>query len=169
MYEIYSIFLCLSSYISSIGKGIPSKSADGELRNIVEISDEELEKLQNNEPLFRKLVEKKKYRVLNKLPENYRSPTVLVNEARTESANLKSENEELKKRIAELEELAKSQTKEKKSSKKNKTESDETSKTETSKTETSETENSETENSETIEDAEIVEEETNEAKEIIGE
>lgn len=139
---------------TSIGKGIPSKSADGELRNICEISDEELEKLQNNEPLFRKLVEKKKYRVLNKLPENYRSPTVLVNEARSESANLKSENEELKKRIAELEELAKSQTKEKKSSKKNKTESAET---------------SETENSETIKDAEIVEEETNEAKEIIGE
>lgn len=134
---------------SSIGKGIPSKTADGELRNICEISDEELEKLQNNEPLFRKLVEKKKYRVLNKLPENYRSPTVLVNEARTESANLKSENEELKKRIAELEELAKSQTKEKKSSKKNKTES--------------------SENSETIEDAEIVEEETNESKEIIEE
>lgn len=88
---------------SSIGKGVPSRNADGELRNIVELSDEEYEKLQNSEPLFRKLLNQKKYRVLNKIPESYRPASTLVNEARAEATSLKSENEELKQKLAEYE------------------------------------------------------------------
>lgn len=88
---------------SSIGKGVPSRNADGELRNIVELTDEEYEKLQNSEPLFRKLLNQKKYRVLNKLPESYRPASTLVNEARAEASNLKTENEELKQKLAEYE------------------------------------------------------------------
>lgn len=88
---------------SSIGKGVPSRNADGELRNIVELSDEEYEKLQNSEPLFRKLLNQKKYRVLNKLPESYRPASTLVNEARAEASSLKTENEELKQKLAEYE------------------------------------------------------------------
>jgi len=88
---------------SSIGKGIPSRNADGDLRNIVELTDEEFEKLQNSEPLFRRLLNQKKYRVLNKIPESYRPASVLVNEARAEATNLKTENEELKQKLAEYE------------------------------------------------------------------
>lgn len=81
---------------SSIGKTIPARSATGELRNLAEVTENELETLQNNEPFFRSLVNNKKYRVLNKMPDGYRPAATLINEAR-------AENEELKKRIAELE------------------------------------------------------------------
>lgn len=85
---------------SSIDKGIPAKNADGELRNIAEITEKELEILQNKEPLFRSLVERKKYRVLNKLPESYRPAAVLVNEARAEAEAAKAELEALKAQVA---------------------------------------------------------------------
>lgn len=87
---------------SSIGKGIPSKDADGELRNIVELSDAEYEKLEKSEPYFRALVNKKKYRVLSKLPESYKPAAAQVNEALAEAAKAK---EELAKAQAELEAL----------------------------------------------------------------
>lgn len=87
---------------SSINKGVPSKDADGELRNIAEFTDEELEKLEKQEPLFRALVNQKKYRVLNKLPESYRPASALVNEAREEAKKEKEENEKLKAELAAL-------------------------------------------------------------------
>ena len=106
---------------SSIEKAVPAKNADGELRNIAQISDEELAKLENCEPLFRKLVELKKYRVLNKLPESYKPASTLVNEARAEAEDAKKENEELKAKIAQMEKNAKSESKKSSSSSKKST------------------------------------------------
>ena len=81
---------------SSIGKTIPARSAQGDLKNIAEISEAELEKLQNREPFFRELVDKKKLRVLNHLPESYKTSASRINEANDEIARLKAENERLK-------------------------------------------------------------------------
>lgn len=88
---------------SSIGKVIPARSAQGEMRNIAEISEKELEKLQNSEPFFRELVNKKKLRVLNHIPASYVPPAQQINEAHEESDKLRAENEALKARLAELE------------------------------------------------------------------
>lgn len=76
---------------SSIGKTIPARSAVGEQRNLAEVSDKELERLNNCEPFFRELVEKKKYRVLNHMPESYKSSANRINEANDEIARLKAE------------------------------------------------------------------------------
>ena len=81
---------------SSIGKTMPSREAVGEMRNLAEITDEELEKLQNCEPFFRSLVNKKKYRVLNHMPDSYRPASEMLNEARTEADKLREENEKLR-------------------------------------------------------------------------
>ena len=81
---------------SSIGKTIPARSAQGDLKNIAEISEAELEKLQNREPFFRELVDKKKLRVLNHLPESYKTSASRINEANDEIARLKAENERLR-------------------------------------------------------------------------
>lgn len=81
---------------SSIGKTIPARSAQGDLRNLAEISEAELEKLQNREPLFRELVDKKKLRVLNHMPESYKTSASRINEANDEIARLKAENEKLR-------------------------------------------------------------------------
>ena len=81
---------------SSIGKTIPARSAQGPMKNIAEIEDKELERLQNNEPFFRELVALKKVRVLNHLPESYVSSAQRINEANDEIARLKAENEALK-------------------------------------------------------------------------
>lgn len=81
---------------SSIGKGVPAVNADGDYRNIAEITEEEFEKLQNKEPMFRELVNNKKYRVLKKLPDSYKPAATLVNEARAEADRLKAELEALK-------------------------------------------------------------------------
>ena len=88
---------------SSIMKGIPAQNADGELRNIAEVTEAELETLQSRESLFRHLVETKKYRVLNHLPESYKPSAVLVNEARTKASEAEGKNSELLAKIAELE------------------------------------------------------------------
>lgn len=88
---------------SSIGKTIPARSAQGEMKNIAEVSEKELEKLNNAEPFFRELVNKKKVRVLNHLPASYVPPAQRINEAQDEAAKYKTENEALKARIAELE------------------------------------------------------------------
>lgn len=81
---------------SAIGKGIPAKDADGELRNIAELTDEEVEKLEKQEPLFRALIEQKKYRVLNKLPESYKAPSTQINEANERAAKAEAELAALK-------------------------------------------------------------------------
>ena len=81
---------------SSIGKTIPARSAQGELRNLAEFSDAEILKLQNCEPFFRELVEKKKIRVLNHMPESYKTSASRINEANDEIARLRAENEKLR-------------------------------------------------------------------------
>ena len=83
---------------SSIGKTIPARSAQGPLKNLAEIEDYELERLQNSEPFFRELVSLKKIRVLNHMPESYVSSAQRINEANDEIARLKAENEALKAR-----------------------------------------------------------------------
>lgn len=87
---------------SSIGKGIPAADADGELRNIAELSEKEIETLERCEPFYRELIAQKKYRVLNKLPESYKPAATQINEAREEAENARAEAEAAK---AELEEL----------------------------------------------------------------
>ena len=81
---------------SSIGKTIPARSAQGDLKNLAEITEAELEKLQNREPFFRELVDKKKIRVLNHMPESYKTSASRINEANDEIARLKAENERLR-------------------------------------------------------------------------
>ena len=81
---------------SSIGKTIPARSAVGDMKNLAEVTEAELEKLQNREPFFRELVEKKKLRVLNHMPESYKSSAARINEANDEIARLKAENERLR-------------------------------------------------------------------------
>lgn len=87
---------------SSIGKGIPCTDADGDMKNIAEVTEKELETLERCEPLFRDLVNKKKYRVLNKLPEAYKPAATQINEAREEAEAAKAEAAAAK---AELEAL----------------------------------------------------------------
>lgn len=95
---------------SSIGKGVPSSNADGDLRNIAEFTEAELETLQNSEPLFRKLISTKKYRILNKLPDSYRPAATLVNEARERADQAEKELAELKAKMAETETKAEAKT-----------------------------------------------------------
>lgn len=88
---------------SSIGKAIPAKNAVGEMKNIAEFSEKEIKTLENCEPFYRELVKNKKIRVLNHLPSSYVSTSTKLDEASKEAETLKNENEELKRRIAELE------------------------------------------------------------------
>lgn len=88
---------------SSIGKTIPARSAQGEMRNIAEVSEKELERLQNAEPFFRELVDKKKIRVLNHIPASYVPPAQRINEAQDAAEKLRAENEALKAKLAALE------------------------------------------------------------------
>lgn len=87
----------------SIGKTIPAREADGELRNIAEFEEEEVEKLQNQEPFFRELLDQKKIRILNHLPESYRPAAVLVNEANDRAAKAEAELAALKAEMAQKE------------------------------------------------------------------
>lgn len=86
---------------SAIGKTIPARSAQGETKNIAEVTDAEFVKLQNREPKFRELVNQKKYRVLNKLPASYIPAAQQINNARAEADKLREENEALKARLAQ--------------------------------------------------------------------
>lgn len=88
---------------SSIGKTIPARSAVGELKNICEITERELEKLQNAEPLFRELADKKKLRVLDKMPASYIPPAQRINQAEDEATKLREELAAANAKIAELE------------------------------------------------------------------
>lgn len=81
---------------SAIGKTFPANGAQGELRNLAEVTDKELDKLMNCEPFFRELVDKKKYRILTHMPESYKTSASRINEANDEIARLKAENEKLK-------------------------------------------------------------------------
>ena len=87
---------------SSIGKTIPARSAQGENKNIAEVSDKELETLQNSEPRFRELVRLKHYRVLNTIPKSYVPAAQRITDAESEAAQLKAENEALKARLEAL-------------------------------------------------------------------
>lgn len=86
---------------SSIGKTIPARSAQGEMKNIAEVSEKELERLQNAEPFFRELVSKKKIRVLNHIPASYVPPAQRINEAQDEAAQAKAEADRLRKELEE--------------------------------------------------------------------
>ena len=88
---------------SAIGKTIPARSAQGEMKNIAEVTEKELEKLENCEPFFRELVNKKKYRVLNHIPNSYVPPAKQINDAHEEADKLRAENEALKAKLAALE------------------------------------------------------------------
>lgn len=81
---------------SSIAKTIACRGASGEMRNITEVTEAQLAILEKSEPLFRELVRFKKIRVLNHLPESYRSSAVRINEANDEIARLRAENEKLR-------------------------------------------------------------------------
>lgn len=95
---------------TSIGKTFPSKDATAPMRNVMEISEDEYKTLMRREPMFRSLVERRKYRVLDYMPDSAKPDATRINEAKAEAkkaraqnANLTAENEALKKRIAELE------------------------------------------------------------------
>ena len=82
--------------LSSTGVIIPARSAQGDLKNICEVTEAQLDRIMNAEPFFRELVSKKKLRVLNHLPESYKSSAARINEAQDEIARLRAENEKLK-------------------------------------------------------------------------
>ena len=81
---------------SSIAKTIPARNAAGEMKNLCEITEAQLDTLSRKEPFFRELVSKKKIRVLNHMPESYKTSAARINEAQDEIARLKAENEKLR-------------------------------------------------------------------------
>lgn len=85
---------------SSIERTIPAKDAEGELRNIAEFDEEEIAKLEKQEPFFRDLLNQKKIRILNHLPESYKAPSVLVNEAQDRAAAAEKKLAELEAKLA---------------------------------------------------------------------
>lgn len=89
---------------SSIGKTIPARGAQGPMKNLAEVSDVEFMRLQNNEPLFRELVNKQKYRVLNHIPAAYVPPAQQVNEAKAEAEKMRLENEKLRAQLEQKKE-----------------------------------------------------------------
>lgn len=95
---------------SSIGKTIPARSAQGELRNVAEFTEKEIDTLKKREPFFRELVDKKKIRVLDHLPASYVPPAQRINEANDEAEKLRKENEELRAKVATLAALNKGKT-----------------------------------------------------------
>lgn len=88
---------------SSTGITVPAKNAVGEMKNICAIDEKQLTKLENCEPMFRELVNKHKYRILNKIPASYVPPAERINQATTEADKLRAENEALKARLKVLE------------------------------------------------------------------
>ena len=88
---------------SSTGITIPAHNAVGEMKNICAIDEKQLTKLENCEPMFRELLNKHKYRILNKIPASYVPPAERINQATTEADKLRAENEALKARLAALE------------------------------------------------------------------
>ena len=86
---------------SSIGKTIPARSAQGEMRNCAEFTVKEIDTLEKREPFFRELVDKKKIRVLGKLPDSYVPPAQQINKAQDEAAQAKAEADRLRKELEE--------------------------------------------------------------------
>lgn len=87
---------------SSIGKTVPCKDAAGELRNLCEMTEEEIATLERCEPLYRALVQKKEYRVLNKMPEAYKPAATQINEAREAQAAAEARAAEAEAKLAAL-------------------------------------------------------------------
>ena len=81
---------------SSIAKTIPARNASGDMKNLCEVTEAQLDNLQRKEPFFRELVSKKKIRVLDHMPESYKTSAARINEANDEIARLKAENEKLR-------------------------------------------------------------------------
>lgn len=88
---------------STVGVIIPARRAQGERRNIAEVTEKQLERLINCEPRFRELVDQKKYRILNKVPLSYVPPAEQINKANTEAEALRVKVAELEKKLAESE------------------------------------------------------------------
>lgn len=99
---------------SSIAKTIPARKAQGDMKNIAEVTERELEKLQNCEPRFRELVNQKKYRVLNHIPASYVPANEQINRANAEAERVKAENEALKAQLEKLTKAEKSEVEEEK-------------------------------------------------------
>ena len=76
------------------------------MKNLCEITEAQLDTLQRKEPFFRELVAKKKIRVLNHMPESYKTSAARINEAQDEIARLKAENEKLRAQAESPEEEA---------------------------------------------------------------
>lgn len=87
---------------SSVEKTVPQAANDTEdsengiVKNILCIEDELYDKMQKAEPLFRHLIDQKKYRLLDKLPVSYKPAATLVNEANARADALQKENDALK-------------------------------------------------------------------------
>jgi hypothetical protein len=88
---------------STTGITVPARNAVGEMKNICAIDEKQLTKLENFEPMFRELVNKHKYRILNKIPASYVPPAERINQATSEAERLRKELEETKARLAALE------------------------------------------------------------------
>ena len=86
---------------SSIAKTIPARNAAGEMKNLCEITEAQLDNLQRKEPFFRELLAKKKIRVLDRMPESSKTSAARINEAQDEIARLKAENEKLRAKAEE--------------------------------------------------------------------
>lgn len=81
---------------ASIAKTIPARNASGDMKNLCEVTEAQLDSLERKEPFFRELVAKRKIRVLNHMPESYKTSAARINEAQDEIARLKAENEKLR-------------------------------------------------------------------------
>lgn len=88
---------------SNVGVTIPCLKASGQLRNIIEVSDEQVSLLKEKEPLFNTLLARKKIRVLDKLPASYVPANQQINDAHKKAKELQEENAKLLSRIKELE------------------------------------------------------------------
>lgn len=88
---------------STTGITVPARNAVGEMKNICAIDEKQLTKLENSEPMFRELVNKHKYRILNKIPASYVPPAERINQATSEAERLRKELEETKAKLAALE------------------------------------------------------------------
>ena len=80
---------------SSIGKSFPARDAEGPMRNVIEITDDEYKTLMRREPMFRALVDNRKYRVLDYLPESAKPEAARINEAKAEAKKVQAENASL--------------------------------------------------------------------------
>lgn len=88
---------------SNVGVTIPCLKASGQLRNIIEVSKEQINLLKEKEPMFNSLLERKKIRVLDKLPASYVPANQQINDANKKVKELQEENAILLTKIQALE------------------------------------------------------------------